>query len=663
MKSRANTREQVWLRAIRKYQKTVFIIGAKRKLDILRRRILRMNRIWRLGIATASLMAWLNVPAIAQFPAEIELSGLDGTNGFTLANSTASDNFGYSVSGAGDVNGDGLDDFIASVPFRDPNGVVNSGTSYVLFGTPNNFGSNEFLLPNLNGSDGFAINGVDRDDYSGIDVSSAGDFNGDGFDDLLVIASRRNRSGRAYIVFGKSGGFGADFNLSSIDGTNGFTVTDIPAPFRNGFRASDLGDVNGDGYDDIIVGSEFVTVGINGNTGRAYVVFGTATSASSSSISVNSLDGTNGFSVTGRDRSTQTGSDVSSAGDINGDGYNDILIGASTATPNNKGQAGEAYIIFGKSTPFNAGINLASLQSSDGFTIQGRVAGERTGTSVSSAGDVNADGYDDIILGAPRSGSTTGRAYLIFGKSTPFGSTFDLASINGTDATILIGEGGYAGTSVSLAGDINSDGFDDVIIGADRFNRPNPGYAADIGRSYVMFGTNAAFSLSFQLSSLNGTNGFKVNGANASDFSGQSVSNLGDFNGDGGDDLSIGAKFATGSRGRAYIIYGDAPEPELSISVLPASVQEDNASTITYRITSSVTLTSALDVQCSVSGTSQFNQDYFYVSGATGYFTSTGLQTTIPAGQNYVDVVLQVSPDAVQEPDETIILTLVPFNL
>ena len=128
--------------------------------------------------------------AQAQFPASFDLSSLDGTNGFMINGVEADDRSGISVSDAGDINGDGIDDVIIGAFLADPNGNTNAGQSYVVFGQDTlggGFGAT-LDLGSLNGSNGFAINGVDFFDYSGGTVSGAGDVNGDGIEDLIIGA-------------------------------------------------------------------------------------------------------------------------------------------------------------------------------------------------------------------------------------------------------------------------------------------------------------------------------------------------------------------------------------------------------------------------------------------------------------------------------------------
>ncbi len=163
----------------------------------------------------------------------LELSALDGSNGFVLNGVAAGDQSGVSVSAAGDVNGDGIDDLLVSARSADPNGG-SSGASYVVFGASGVGSSGTLELSALDGSDGFALNGVTANDLSGYSVSAAGDVNGDGVDDLLIGASSAdpngNFSGASYVVFGASGvGSSGSLELSVLDGSTGFVLNGVAA--------------------------------------------------------------------------------------------------------------------------------------------------------------------------------------------------------------------------------------------------------------------------------------------------------------------------------------------------------------------------------------------------------------------------------------------------
>ncbi|WP_375470317.1 hypothetical protein [uncultured Nostoc sp.] len=454
------------------------------------------------------------------------LSDLNGANGFAINGINEFNNSGNSVSSAGDINSDGIDDLIIG---------TSSGQSYVVFGSKGGFGA-QFNLSTLNGSNGFAING------GGSSVSSAGDINGDGIDDLIIGALSASpngivESGQSYVVFGNKGGFGAQLNVSTLNGSNGFAINGINAYDRSGISVSSTGDINGDGIDDLIIGTV---------SGQSYVVFG-GKGGIEAQFNLSTLNGSNGFAINGGSNP------VSSAGDINSDGIDDLIIGASGDK--------RGYVVFGSKGGIEAQLNLSTLNGSNGFAINS-INAYQLDSSVSSAGDINGDGIDDLIIaGAPYAEPNSeilGQSYVVFGSKGGFNSQFNLSTLNGTNGfainSIIDGSVGL-GNSVSSAGDINGDGIDDLIIGAP-YASPN-GFSS--GQSYVVFGSKRGFGAQFNLSTLNGSNGFAINGINEFDQSGTSVSSAGDINGDGIDDLIIGAPFASPNgnfSGQSYVLFG-----------------------------------------------------------------------------------------------------------
>jgi hypothetical protein len=494
---------------------------------------------------------------------EINLSTLNGSNGFVIRGNSADDYLGTSVSNAGDVNGDGFDDFIIGAPGADPNNKERAGQSYVVFGAVVFDAS---LNPaTLNGSNGFVLNGINAFDNSGITVSNAGDVNGDGFSDLIISTLSgsyygQQLAGEKYVVFGTSR-FGASFDLATLNGSNGFVLNGIDNVVDSLYGSiSSAGDINGDGFDDLIIGASGDSFEYRESAGKGYVVFGS--SEFNPSINLATLNGGNGFTINSIDVGDSLGSSVGSAGDVNGDGFDDLIIGASTADPNNIKNAGKSYVIFGKASGFNPSINLATLNGSNGFTINGVDEGDSSGNSVSSAGDVNGDGIDDLIIGAKNATYNrrfgAGESYVVFGTTSGFSTSLDLTTLNGTNGFKINGINNFdrSGNSVSSAGDVNGDGFDDLIIGAKDAAANGQTYA---GESYVVFG-GARFGANFDLATLNGRNGFKISGVNKFDRSGNSVSSAGDVNGDGFDDLIIGARDAAANgqfdAGESYVVFG-----------------------------------------------------------------------------------------------------------
>ncbi|WP_295626754.1 integrin alpha, partial [uncultured Nitrosomonas sp.] len=396
----------------------------------------------------------------------INLADLDGSNGFRVDVEAGSSL--YSVSNAGDVNGDGFDDVMVS---------LDRASVYVVLGESTGFDAT-MNLTDLDGGDGSRLWGGGRF----AEISDAGDVNGDGFDDVIVSSSSKGTN----VVFGKAEGFGAAMDVSTLDGGNGFHLDGVIRTVSN------AGDVNGDGFDDVILGNR--DADLNGSIfddeGSSYVVFGKA-SGFDATMDVFSLDGSNGFRLNGVFRGDESGTSVSAAGDVNGDGFDDVIISAPGAN-----QYGSSYVLFGKAAGFDAVMNLSAVNGSNGFRLD---MDEHDGSSVSNAGDVNGDGFDDVIVGFR----------VVFGKASGFGNRMNLSDLDGSNGFSL-----DEGSKLSPAGDVNGDGFDDLMV-EDQY-----------GSSYVAFGKASGFDVTVSLIPLNGSVSF--------------VSGAGDVNGDGLDDLMAG---------------------------------------------------------------------------------------------------------------------------
>jgi hypothetical protein len=425
----------------------------------------------------------------------VDLSSLDGTDGFVLIGVDGGDSLGISVSAAGDVNADGSDDLIVGATRAGSNG---GGASYVVFGGAEVGADGSVDLSSLDGTNGFVLPAIGSADYSGFSVSGAGDVNGDGIDDVLIGAFLRDanqihHSGESYLVFGEPGvGAGGSVDLSSLDGTNGFVLRGLGNGDYTGFSVSGAGDVNGDGTDDLIIGAHHAD-GDSLQSGKTYVVFGGAGVGSDGRMRLNTLDGTNGFVLLGTENFDRSGISVSAAGDMNGDGIDDLIIGAYHATPDDQLYAGKSYVVFGGPEAGGDGnVRLSSLDGTNGLVLNGIVFDDHSGISVSAAGDVNADGSDDVIVGAaeadPIGVSNAGESYVVFGSAgVGAGGSVELYFLDGTNGFVLNGidVGDFSGHSVSGAGDLNDDGIDDMVIGA--FNA-DPDGDEEAGETYVVFG-------------------------------------------------------------------------------------------------------------------------------------------------------------------------------
>ncbi len=496
----------------------------------------------------------------------IDLSFLDAVTAFVITGGSSRDYAGRSVSNAGDINGDGIDDLIVGADGVD-HGGSGSGKAYVIFGKAGTTRDN-IVLNNLAPSEGFSIQGHTDNDRAGFSVSNAGDVNGDGIDDLIIGAFGSDiggsYAGAAYVVYGKVGATRANIDLTSLASGDGFVIVGDTAGDRAGFSVSGAGDVNGDGLDDLIVGARYGDDG-GSDAGEAYIIFGKA-GTTRTVVDLTGLSGGDGFIVRGDAANRQAGFSVSNAGDVNGDGIEDVIIGVPSGDDLIVGAPrddfpGASYVIFGKSGTSRANIDLATLAPGDGFIIRGDLANDLVGTSVSAAGDINGDGIDDLVVGAPKGdngGISAGEAYVIFGKAAATRANIDLATLNASDGFIIQGDtrDDQAGFSVSSAGDIDGDGIDDLIVAA-----PYGELGGNLaGQVYVVFGKAGATRANIDLSTLTDSEGIVIRGDEGRDFTGRSVSGAGDINGDGVDDLLVGVAFGergySYNSGEVYVIYG-----------------------------------------------------------------------------------------------------------
>ncbi len=593
------------------------------------------------------------------------LSSLTGANGFKLYGENNNDDSGLFVSTAGDINGDGYADVVVGAYGYFEGGF--KGRSYVVFGGPGVGKTGDLLLSSLNGNNGFKLDGENNHDNGGWSVSAAGDINGDSVDDLVIGAygyPSGNATGRSYVVFGdvppvlvnnslalspgakitvnatylaaydrnhnnntlvfipssvshgyfeavtdpgvplvnftqqqvtngtiqfvhdgslvapsynitvRSTGiawtgpsaakitfigapqshFPAIIPLANLNGQNGFKIDGEAVSDNSGNSVSAAGDFNGDGYADLLIGA----YGHTNSIGRSYMVFGGPRIDQGGLFSLSNLNGTNGFKLDGEIAGELSGFSVSAAGDMNHDGYADFMIGTPLYSYTNNLNAGCSYIVFGGANIGSSGLlALSTISGANGFKFEG-INDDQVGVGLSEVGDLNNDGYLDLIFGAfghvEYNSTFTGRGYVLFGGSNLGANGLISASaLNGLNGFILNAEpsegASQTGRWVNAAGDVNGDSYADLIIGA-------PSYNASLGRSYVVFGNSRLGSNgALELSMLNGTNGFKITGEIVGDVSGV-VNGPGDINGDGYDDLLIGACYFNNKTGRSYVLFG-----------------------------------------------------------------------------------------------------------
>ncbi|MEO8590380.1 MAG: FG-GAP-like repeat-containing protein [Flavobacteriales bacterium] len=503
--------------------------------------------------------AWIaSLPTFQEGAAYVYLgsaAGLTNTFANRLERNQGGAQFGSTVAGAGDLNGDGYSDVAVGAYRYDIVAGADDGAVFIYNGGPSGLGAGVNPAPIKT----LVATGISA--AFGWCASSAGDVNGDGYSDLIVGDWRDNiggpsLEGTAHIFHGSATG------LASLPATT------LQSNNLNGWfgrSVSTAGDVNGDGYADVIVGAVTYSNG-QAAEGAGFLYLGSSTGVSSSAFlqyELNSAGANMGESVSGAgdvngdgysdfligaklygvnggatiyhggpygvatapsmtrysgSNGAHLGWSVSNAGDVNGDGYSDVVSGAPDAS---NGQAGEGlvYVHYG---------GTAGLSAVPNVTLEMNIAGARFGASVSSAGDVNGDGYADVVVGAPNSGN--GRAYIFMGSPAGLGTVPALV-LNGT-------AGSEFGSAVCTAGDINSDGSADVVVGAPGANRAEVHTGSPGG---LMASVHALLT-----------------GAAGSRF-GAAVGTAGDVNGDGFSDVIVGAPLFTNGQaneGAAFVYHG-----------------------------------------------------------------------------------------------------------
>jgi len=465
------------------------------------------------------------------------------------------DRYGSSLSG-GDVNGDGYGDLLIGAPNRSS----STGRAYAYYGSP----AAQLATPTATLAEPAAA----ANDYFGYSVASAGDVDGDGYADVLVGAyGTSSIQGRAYLYRGSASGLAAapaatltepaaasgnsfGYSVASAGDVNGDGYADVlvgnnvngsskgkvylylgsgsglattpaasladPALADNsfGYSVASAGDVDGDGYSDVLVGA----YGTSSGQGRAYLYRGSASGLAAAPAATLTDPATT--------TSDSFGYSVASAGDVDGDGYSDVLVGAY----NTSGGQGRAYLYRG---------SASGLATTPAATLTDpAAANDRFGFSVASAGDVDGDGYSDVLVGAYNTSSGQGRAYLYRGSAAGLGTT-PAATLTDPAATNY----DYFGYSVASAGDVDGDGYADVLVGAF-------GTSSNQGKSYLYRGGSAGLGTTPAVPLADPAT------ASTSRF-GRSVASAGDVDGDGYADVLVGASATSNNQGRTYLYRGN----------------------------------------------------------------------------------------------------------
>ena len=447
------------------------------------------------------------------------------------------DRAGLAVAAVGDVNGDGLADFLVGASGSDQTGT-SAGKTYLVLGGAG-------LVPDMSLSlaDASFVGEVAQD-FSGQSLAGAGDVNGDGYADFLISAIGSDEAatdaGQTYLVLGAAGGWSPDVGLELVDAS----FLGVDAGDEAGTSLSGGGDVDGDGYDDLLIGAPGNADG-GAEAGQTYLIRGGA-AGWLMDVDLAAADG----SFVGEATQDRSGYSVAIAGDVNGDGYDDVLIGA---LDNDAGgaEAGQTYLLFGGAGGWAMGTDLSTADAS----FWGEAVADNSGTAVAAAGDVNGDGYDDFLISAPRSDAAlpdAGQIYLMLGRATGWIQDIHLSLADASYWGEMAGD--LAGTALDAAGDVNGDGYSDLLIGSP-YNE-EAGFQEG-GQAYVVLGSD---TLAADVSLADADASFWAESQWSK--AGMALAGLGDTNGDGYSDLLIAAPFnaeAAIAAGQSYVIYGEAP--------------------------------------------------------------------------------------------------------
>ncbi len=407
-----------------------------------------------------------------------DVNTITGANGKVLLGNPAGEHAGFSASSAGDFNHDGVADVVIGAPAADYPGKSDAGRAYVLYGGPTLGTAKYISLSALNGTNGFAILGANADDMLGYNVAGGADLNLDGIDDIIVGASRAdpggvNAAGVTYVLFGGQGtGASGVFSISGLTATQGAAINGSHPLGFSGLSIAIIDDLNADGAADIAIGEP-----MNQNPvgpGKVYVVFGKTGLGTAGPIELATLDGSDGFVISGAQTGDAFGNHVAPAGDFNGDGLHD-LAASLEGSHFSATDAGQVAVIYGSPTIGSLGILLLQqLDGSNGVLLDGPEAYGTAGTGLWTAGDLNHDGFADLLIGATHADGgglpNSGLVYLVYGGiAGALGGHFDLGTIDGTNGKLIPGLAAqeYLGRVVTGGGDLNGDGDPDCLIASD----------------------------------------------------------------------------------------------------------------------------------------------------------------------------------------------------
>jgi|GEM_PF-5603533 len=448
--------------------------------------------------------------------------------------------------GAGDYNGDGIDDVFFSEDYQIQ--LSLGGTNF--------------------GLEGFKGTTAIRAEMA----SDIGDVNGDGFDDIMLDHSK--------ILLGHAGV--GDSDRIDINGSRVITLE--PTQVR-GTTTYAIGDINADGTDDFVITRKASDPWEEEREAHFQVVYGNVDIGESDSLSLD-LATASGFRLTSDAEIGVFRTTVAGLGDTNGDGIDDFAIGTDN---------GSAYVVFGSQDRANEAYAVDEIEAAGGYRLELPLKesfdSEFEPTLAVAGGDINGDGLQDVLVGASWRNENSGEVYVVYGSQTEVPEAV-LTNL-GSSGIKIVGESfdDYMGATLS-SGDINDDGFDDVIIGGGNDRLAFLGDSLYTGSVYVVYGGESSANELF-VDSLDGQNGFRLDNPIDTELSTHVVAGF-DVNADGVEDLFIGDPgygdgiFAPTSPGAAYLIYGRAETSASGPGPIDDQISLDANAQVTYTITGTI---------------------------------------------------------------------------